>query len=238
MATRRKTSAKPSAGMFSGLIIGLVIGLAAAVAVAFYINKAPMPFMDKASREIENILLPDVRHAPDPNIGLYGGSVGEAPVFSGKEAQWAQELGNVITPPPVTITPPTLPPAINQGADTLGNLIAQLPNPNTNQASSSLVAPPPAAPRANTLSPAPNQVAAAAVSTYYLQAGAFRSATDAEAVRARILMLGLEANVQSGPYNGGTINRVRVGPFKGIDEMNRARSALGKEKIETSVVRP
>lgn len=236
MATRRKTSAKTSTGMFSGLIVGLVIGLAVAVAVALYITKAPMPFMDKASRQAESILLPDLRHAPDPNIGLYGKS-SEAPVFSGKEAQIAQELGSIAPTP----TSPSTPPATNQATDTLGTLIAQLPNPNAAPAPTE-TAPAAAKPNATATKPAAtsNQATkvAAAPSTYYLQAGAFRSATDAEAVRARILLLGLDANVQSGPYDGGTINRVRVGPFKGLDEMNRARSVLGKEKIETSVVRP
>lgn len=239
MATRRKTSAKTSTGMFSGLIVGLVIGLAVAVAVALYITKAPMPFMDKASRQAESILLPDLRHAPDPNMGLYGKS-SEAPVFSGKEAQIAQELGSIAPTP----TSPATPPATNQATDTLGTLIAQLPNPNAAPAPTE-TAPAAAKPNATATTAtkpaaASNQAAkvAAAPSTYYLQAGAFRSATDAEAVRARILLLGLDANVQSGPYDGGTINRVRVGPFKGLDEMNRARSVLGKEKIETSVVRP
>lgn len=57
-------------------------------------------------------------------------------------------------------------------------------------------------------------------------------------MKARLLMLGFNASVQSAQVNGGTINRVRLGPFKGIDEMNRARSRLAEEKIDSSVVRP
>jgi cell division protein FtsN len=57
-------------------------------------------------------------------------------------------------------------------------------------------------------------------------------------MKARLLMLGFDASVQSAQVNGGTVNRVRMGPFKGIDEMNRARSRLAEEKIDTSVVRP
>lgn len=216
MATRRKSTAKPSAGMFSGILIGLVIGLAAAVAVALYVTKAPMPFMDKASQEIERILLPDVQHAPDPNIGLYGEVAPlDQPVFIGKEAEIAQNLGQVAAPSTPSIPTPS--------TDALGNLIAQLPNPHAAK---------PSTPKTTT------QVAKAAPSTYYLQAGAFRSAQDAESMRARILLLGLDATVQKGEYSGGTINRVRVGPFNGLDQMNQARATLGKEKIETSVVRP
>ncbi|GGE72415.1 MAG TPA: SPOR domain-containing protein [Paenalcaligenes hominis] len=229
MATRRKSSAKSKpGGMVSGIVIGLVIGLAAAVAVALYVTQAPMPFMDKASREIEQILLPDVQHAPDPNRGLYGSAPAlEGPLFGGKEAQIAEQLGPLRAP---TVPAPTTPQPTTPEPDSLGSLIAQLPNPNT--APAPTTAPPLAPPK-----PSAPQVAVAPT-TYYLQAGAFRSAKDAEAMRARILLLGMDASVQSAPYNDGTINRVRVGPFSGVDDMNKARSVLGREKIETSVVRP
>ena len=210
--------------MFSGIVIGLVIGLAAAVAVALYVTQAPMPFMDKASRDREQILLPDVSHAPDPNIGLYGNATAlDGPLFGGKEAQVAEQFG--------ALRPPTQPPSVprdSRESDSLGNLIAQLPNPNTEQAKA--IAPTPKKPTTH--------VAAAPSTTYYLQAGAFRSTSDAEAMRARLLLLGMDATIQTAPYNDGTINRVRVGPFVGLDDMNKARSLLGSEKIETSVVRP
>ena len=56
-------------------------------------------------------------------------------------------------------------------------------------------------------------------------------------MRARVIMLGLPAQVQAANVNGATLHRVRVGPFKGLDEMNQARARLGSEKIDTSVVR-
>src|SRR5690606_11364153 len=81
-------------------------------------------------------------------------------------------------------------------------------------------------------------VAANTQTTYYLQAGAFRSAEDAESVKARILMLGLPVGGQQGQSNGNTLTRGRVGPFQGVDEMNRSRARLGAEHVEASVVRP
>src|SRR3546814_15470364 len=101
---------------------------------------------------------------------------------------------------------------------------------------------PPRSTRTDTLFPYPtlfrSSAAANTQTTYYLQAGAFRSEQDAESVKARILLLGLPAEVQKGQSNGSTIHRVRVGPFKGIDEMNRSRARLGEEKIVSTVVRP
>jgi cell division protein FtsN len=55
---------------------------------------------------------------------------------------------------------------------------------------------------------------------------------------ARVVLLGLPVRIETGESNGAPINRVRVGPFKGIDEMNRARTRLGDDKIESTVVRP
>src|SRR5690625_8045234 len=71
MAKRRKRSSKTRGGTFTGIIIGLILGLVAAVAVALYVTKAPMPFYDRASREPSQIILPDVRDAPDPNSRLH-----------------------------------------------------------------------------------------------------------------------------------------------------------------------
>lgn len=212
MATRRKTSrAKParSGSTLFGVIIGLILGLAAAVAVALYITKAPMPFADRASRDPASILLPNVRDAPDPNLGLYSDRSSTAPVYSGE------------TPLSGLNVPPTPQTGSSPAPDALGDLIASLPTGRTAVPTAPATAPSAATPKHN---------------TYYLQAGAFRSANDAEAVKARILMMGLNVNVQSAPLNGSTINRVRVGPFNGLDEMNRARARLGDEKIETSVV--
>lgn len=218
MATRKKAAAKSKPNLFSGIIIGLVLGLGVAVAVALFITQAPMPFMDKVRPEVESILLPDVRHAPDPNQGLYGSSIAaDNPIFSGKEAQIADQLGGTASAPP--IAPPITPPLSKP--DTLGNLIAQLPNPHIEKP-------------ASTPTPTPKP---AATTTYYLQAGAFRSAPDADTMRARIIMMGLNATVLTGQHQGSPIHRVRVGPYKGLDEMNKARSVLGQEKIETSVVR-
>src|SRR5690606_13792154 len=70
---RRKPSGNSKGGStLFGVLAGLILGLAAAAAVAIFVTQVPMPFVDKASRDPAQVLLPDVRDAPDPNIGLYG----------------------------------------------------------------------------------------------------------------------------------------------------------------------
>src|SRR5690606_34244193 len=77
--TTRKSATKRSGGItLFGVLVGLILGLAAAVAVALFVTQVPMPFADKASRDPSKVLLPDVRDAPDPNLGLFG-SAGTAP---------------------------------------------------------------------------------------------------------------------------------------------------------------
>lgn len=229
--TRRKSSSSKSGGStLFGILIGLIFGLVAAVAVALFVTQVPMPFVDKASRDPAQTLLPDVRNAPDPNLGLYG-----------KDSA----AGSPLTGPTVTDLTPL--PGLTPGStntrpapqDNLGDLIASLSN--VEKPAATTQAPAPAAvPVPGTEAPAAPKPSAAAntQTTYYLQAGAFRSEQDAESVKARILLLGLPAEVQKGQSNGSTIHRVRVGPFKGIDEMNRSRARLGEEKIVSTVVRP
>lgn len=224
MATKRKTPQKSKGITLYGIVLGLILGLAAAVAVALFVTQVPMPFADKASRSTPSVLLPDVRDAPDPNLGLHGRN--------------STIPGTGVTP--AIVPPPATPPAADTPApDDLGNLIARLGRESTPVEKQVATPAPVATPSPPQAPPAPPPAAAAATKpgTYYLQAGAFRGVNDAEAMRARVIMLGLSAQVQAANVNGTTLHRVRVGPFSGLDEMNQARARLGGEKIETSVVR-
>ena len=85
--------------------------------------------------------------------------------------------------------------------------------------------PPSAAPRA----PAPR---------YYLQAGAFRNAADADNLKAQLAMLGIEAVIQTAPVaDRGVFHRVRVGPFSAMDEINRTRTLLTQNDIPATLVK-
>ncbi len=209
----KKSSARSGGSTGLGIMIGLILGLIAAVIVALFVTRAPMPFADKATRAPARTLLPDVRDAPDPNRGLYSKS--------------ALPDAVPMMPPPAPAQKP--PQAARDPADDdqLAGLISRL--------DAAPAAPP--APRARSGTEASVIPGVTQAAQYYLQAGAFRSRTDAEAVRARILVLGLPSHVEQVALDGATINRVRVGPFAGIDAMNRARSQLGEQNIESTVVR-
>jgi len=246
MATKRKPTRRSSGESGStlyGALAGLLIGLIVAAVVAFYVTKAPVPFVDRASRQGDTGKLPDPRQAPDPNAGLYGrdGAAGAPPTGPTATAP---------APLPGAGTGTAKPDETPSQLDDLGALIATLPSTSKPQPAATAPAAtasiqqtptpiskpaPAAAPAASPKSAAP--APAANTGTYFLQAGAFRGENDAESLRARILLLGLPVNVQKAEVNGKPINRVRVGPFARLDDMNRARGRLGENKIETAVVR-
>lgn len=78
-----------------------------------------------------------------------------------------------------------------------------------------------------TSKPAPTVKPADSASQYFLQEGAYTNADDAEKVKAKLALLGMEANVQ--PANipdKGVWYRVRLGPYKNSTEMNEALATL------------
>ncbi|MCK9380934.1 MAG: SPOR domain-containing protein [Sulfuritalea sp.] len=79
--------------------------------------------------------------------------------------------------------------------------------------------------------PAPSKI-------FYLQVGAFQKAADADNLKAKLALTGLEASVQevSVPEKG-TMHRVRVGPFRDPEEMNRARTLLSQSGVQGTVIK-
>lgn len=72
---------------------------------------------------------------------------------------------------------------------------------------------------------------------YLIQAGAFRSSSDAEALKARIALTGELARVESAQIEGGTIYRVRLGPYPNAASLAAAKRALGDHGIEALAIR-
>lgn len=114
-------------------------------------------------------------------------------------------------------------------ADPLGDVIAGLDTA--------------AAPAAPAPAPAPAAVPAAVADAgeektiYYLQAGAFREIEDAENTRAKLALLGFEANITDRTNGPDVLHRVRIGPYNQVETMNRARAKLVDAGIDVAIVR-
>lgn len=74
------------------------------------------------------------------------------------------------------------------------------------------------------------------VESYYLQAGAFQKREEADNMKAKLAMLGLESDIQAG---GGAASkyRVRVGPYQSEDDMKKIMDELQQNGIAASVVK-
>ena len=191
-----------------GIIIGVVLGLAAALAVAVYVTKVPVPFLNKGGGRTPEQDAAETRKNRDWDPN--------APLYGKNPAKAAPPAPNIIVPaPPVAtipapaITPDRLPPAVRGKApDPLGDLAA-----------------------ARSASPGADPF------FYFVQAGAFRTADDAEAQRAKLSLMGVDAKVTEREQSGRQVFRVRVGPFDRKEEADRQKEMLESSGVETALVR-
>ena len=78
----------------------------------------------------------------------------------------------------------------------------------------------------------------AAKGVYFIQAGSFQNPADADNQKAKIAILGIESNVEPTTLpDKGTWYRVRLGPYNGLDEINRVRRTLAQNGIDASLVK-
>jgi len=86
--------------------------------------------------------------------------------------------------------------------------------------------------------PAATPATASPAETYLLQVGSFRNGEQAERFKAELALLGLETSIQKVTIdNKDTYHRVRVGPFRDTGSLNKARSRLAKQGIESRVIK-
>lgn len=202
-----------------GIIIGVVLGLAAALAVAVYVTKVPVPFLNKGqSRTPEQDAAESRKNQNwDPNAPLYGKNPARpqaAPAAPAAPAPAAKGADKE-PPPAATATAPAAVPSAPRAA----------------------AAPKPAGDPIGELAAARATAGSGDPFLYFVQAGAFRSAEEAEAQRAKLSLMGVEAKVTEREQAGRQVFRVRVGPFERRDDADRQKDKLEAGGVETALVR-
>ncbi|MEO6409243.1 MAG: SPOR domain-containing protein [Burkholderiaceae bacterium] len=224
--TPRPATLQAQRGGFAiGLVVGLLVGLALALGVALYVTKVPIPFVNKVPQRTAEQDAAEIEKNKnwDPNAPL-----------SGK---------NPARPAPAVA--PTLPPANATGATS--------PMAPTNPAAVAVDGTPSRAASAATKRDAPATAlvdkpgakppAPGAASglgdpfNYFVQAGAYARADDAEQQRARLAMMGFEARLSEREQSGRTVYRVRLGPFERKDDADSTRDRLTGAGFDASMVR-
>jgi cell division protein FtsN len=189
----------------------LVIGLIIALGVAMYVTKVPMPFSNKnQSRSADQ----DAVEAQKNKDWNPNGALQTKPVTP--EAPADPAIANPNTPAPAVTADP---------------LATSVPAPAV--PAPAVTTPPPAA----TPQPANKAAATNDPFTYFVQAGAFKSAADADAQKAKLSMMGIEAKVSEREQAGRAIFRVRSGPFDDKDQAEKIKARLDASGMDAALVR-
>jgi cell division protein FtsN len=73
---------------------------------------------------------------------------------------------------------------------------------------------------------------------YFLQVAAFQNPADADNLKARLALAGIEAQIQTATLPDGRVwHRVRVGPFSSKDELGKSRAALKENNLEANLIK-
>ncbi len=181
--SERKGGSRGNGGsLFIGILIGLVLGLAIALGVAWYINKMPNPFQQKAPSRPELPRSATVETPPAPGKSAQ----------SGMESKPRFDFYKILPGVEETATDQQLRDA-KKGA---------------------------------------------ARESFYLQAGAFQNAPDADNLKARLALIGMQASIQTTTLpDRGVWHRVRIGPYRSVEELNRTRDTLKKSGIDTTLIK-
>ena len=223
-------------GTLLGFVLGLVIGLIIALGVAMYVTKVPMPFSNKnISRSADQ----DAVEAEKNKDWNPNGAIQSKPVTP--EVPADATAANPAAATAGLPNPSAGAPAPAVTADPIADL-AKKQNPNSAPAVSTPAAPAPA-PAASAPPPAATpQTANKAPATndpftYFVQAGAFKSAADADAQKAKLSMMGIEAKVSEREQAGRAIFRVRSGPFDDKDQAEKIKARLDASGMDAALVR-
>jgi len=85
--------------------------------------------------------------------------------------------------------------------------------------------------------PASKSTTKSASKRYLVQAGAFSKHADADRVKARLALLGIQARIEVGKSNSGkTVHRVRIGPLKNDSQMQALRRRLQQNNIPSIAI--
>jgi cell division protein FtsN len=191
---------RPGGSLLIGIFIGLLLGLGIAVGVAWYINRTPVPFVNK-NKPSDKSATPA---APEVTTPTPPAAAGSAPAGG--------------LPPPVGQTPP------DKQRFTFYKLLPGTEEPVSEQ-----------------------QIKQAEKSsgsldngkvTYFLQAGSFQDTAQAENLKARLALIGVEAAVQQVDVGDkGIWYRVRVGPYAKIEDTTKLREMLAQNGIDAKVMK-
>lgn len=199
-----------------GMIIGLLLGIVISLAVALWLNRLSNPFLQKDKPAEPTSKMSAVQPPPPPEAARKVEKDAKVPEKAAKSERPRFEFYQIL-------------PGEKEARD----------KPEAREKAPAVAAAkptaPPAAPKpgSSPASPRPHSGEA-----YWLQAGAFAEEREADNLKARIALTGLEASVRpvSVP-DRGTLYRVRLGPYQSLDDANRMKAVLSQNGVGAAIIR-
>lgn len=208
-------SRKGGGSLLAGILLGMILGLIAAGGVAWYVLK-------NGSASFE-----DKEHRPLTKTGAESAVV----------AAPSKPITLAVVPAPAA------PVSVQSAASAPVSAVSQTPQHFEFYKVLTDKADVPAGHSAKT-EPAPKHApavveppVASEKSARYIQAGSFPSLDDAEKLKAKLSLLGMDVSVLTADIPGkGTYHRVRIGPFKDSNELNAALATLKQNGVSQATV--
>lgn len=195
--------------MLLGIVIGMLMGIVIALGVALWLNRLSNPFVEQG-KPIEPLA-----KIPEPQTARPEGdkAAQKSPDKPGKGERPRFEFYSIL-PGEREVTDK------DAKAAALKSRGAKEPAAKSGPGSS------------------PQQPKPHTGETYWLQAGAFSEEKDADNLKAKIALTGLEASVRpvSIPEKG-TLYRVRLGPYQSLEDANRIKTALSHDGVGAAIIR-
>jgi cell division protein FtsN len=200
--------------MLLGIIIGLLLGIVISLAVALWLNRLSNPFVEKGKAMEPLPKIGPAQPAPPPDAARAAeqAAKGKAPEKPGKTSERPRFEFYQILPGDKEVS-----------------------DREAKAAATAKAAPPPTAPRpgSSPASPKPHSG-----EVYWLQAGAFSEEKEADNLKAKIALTGLEAAVRPVTIpDKGTLYRVRLGPYQSLEDANRIKTALSQNGVGVAIIR-
>ena len=207
---------KSGGGTLVGMFIGLVLGVGIAAGVVWYLNKSPLPFVDKAQpparadgngkngQASQPLALPGKPGDPLPEkrFQFYDILPGKADAVPDKEPK-----------PEVKPAETKKDEKKDEAKDDKKDAKADAKDKDKEDSGKESKQP------------------------LFLQAGSFSTPQDADNMKAKLAFMGLEALIQQVMVQDKTYYRVRTGPYYRLDELNKVRADLAKAGIEAQLAK-
>lgn len=214
---RSAPAGKSGGGLMTGVLVGLIVGVGIAVGMTMYLNRASTPFSNLEKMQGKEEASLPAAELLEPGAKL---ATTVAPV-----AAPVTQPAVVAASVPVAAVPakPAPAPAPADADGQRFDFYKILPGQQEaiqQDGKQAEAAQPAAMPR------------------LFLQAGAFQSESDADNMKAKLALMGVEAKIQSlNLPEKGLVHRVRIGPFERQEDVDALKARLRQDGVDASLVK-